>query len=158
MPTITPVTLATIPYSVQLARELHRLGSFRDIEFEHEVTTQRFIGIMSSPNWFFQIARDDDDVYCGAMMGHVDTFIFSNQLLAIENALYVREGTKWRTKIAAQLVRSFVKWALDDKGATHVQTGDIASIDSLAVASFYKHMGFKQWGVIYKYSRPGSVV
>jgi hypothetical protein len=153
-----PLTLELVPYTVQLARELHDLGSFRDVAFEHDTTTQRMIAVMNDPSWFFQVAKDDDGIVCGAMCGCVDTFFFSRQLVANEHALYVREGTKGRTRIAAQLVRNFIKWALDDKHATHVQTGDVAAINSLAVAQFYKHLGFQQWGVIYKYSRPGSVV
>lgn len=158
MPTIERLTLETVPYAVQLACELHGQGSLHGIKFEHGTTAHRFIHAVSNPNWHFQIAKDDDDVYCGAMVGHVDTFLFSNQLLAIENAIYVREGTKMRTRIAVKMARNFVSWALDEKGATHVQGGDIAGINPLAIHEFYRHLGFVRFGTIYKFSRPGSVV
>jgi hypothetical protein len=73
--------------------------------------------------------------------------------MALEDAWYVREGTENRTKIAIVLMRGFVSWALDTMKAVLVQTGDIAAIDSLAVDNIYRHLGFKRFGTVYKYTR-----
>lgn len=158
MSKIVPLSLELVPYAVQLAEELHRLGTFRDIAFEHDTTTKRMRDIISDPSWFFMLAKDDNDVVCGAMCGCVDSFFFSRQLLANEHALYVREGTPMRAKIASMLVRAFIKWAYDVHNVTHVQTGDVASINSVGVDILYRRLGFQRFGVIYKYSRSGGVV
>ena len=145
-------------YAIALGKELHGLGSFRDVPFDYEHIKQVTLRCMSDPSWFCRIAADDDGAWCGIMVGYVDSFLFSQQLLANECMLYVRDGTKSRAKIAMMLIRAFVAWALDERGATHVQTGDVASINSTAVDALYRHAGFERFGIIYKYSRPGSVV
>lgn len=143
-------------YAIALGKELHGLGSFHDVAFDYEYILQSTRNAMSNPNWFCRIVNDDNE-WRGIMVGYVDTFLFSPQLLATECMLYVREG-KSRAKLAMMLVRAFVSWALDDRGATHVQTGDVASINSTAVDALYRRLGFERFGIIYKYSRPGSVV
>lgn len=145
-------------YAIALAKELHQLGSFRDIPFDYEYIKQSTLHMIAAPTWFKYLAMDDSDIYCGVMIGQVDTFFFSPRLLANEYALYVREGTQGRARIASMLVRAFIKWAFDEHDATHVQTGDVASINSTAVDALYRRLGFERFGMIYKYSRPGGVV
>jgi ribosomal protein S18 acetylase RimI-like enzyme len=134
------------------------LGSFRDIPFDYEHIKQFVLQMIANPNWFKHLALDDNDAYCGVMIGSVDSFVFSPRLVANEYALFVREGTPSRAKIASMLVRAFIKWACDVHNVTHVQTGDVASINSVGVDALYRRLGFERFGVIYKYSRPGSVV
>jgi hypothetical protein len=73
--------------------------------------------------------------------------------MALEDAWYVREGAEDRTKTAVYLMKAFIGWGLDDMKAVLIQTGDIASINSHAVYSLYKHLGFKRFGTVYKYER-----
>jgi ribosomal protein S18 acetylase RimI-like enzyme len=103
-------------------------------------------------NYYFRMARDDTG-YVGAVCGSVAPFFFSPSLMGVEDAWYVREGTPNRAAIAMRLMRGFVDWCLDDKGAVLVQTGDIASIDTLAVDTLYRRMGFTRFGTVYKFVR-----
>ena len=52
-----------------------------------------------------------------------------------------------------QLMRSYVNWCIDEKGAVLVQTGDIAGIRTVGVDAIYRHMGFTRYGTLYKYER-----
>lgn len=157
MPVVVPFDLTNMGYVIALGKELHDLGSFREVEFDYQHTMLSVIDVMTSHNRFGVIAKDDDNEWRGIMVGYVETFIFSPRLVANEGLLYVREG-KSRAKIAMMLVRAFMKWAIEERGVTHIQSGDVASINPTAVDALYRRLGFKRFGVIYKFSPPGSVV
>jgi hypothetical protein len=46
-----------------------------------------------------------------------------------------------------------MKWAIDERGALLLQSGDIASINSTAVWAIYNKLGFTRFGAVYKYAR-----
>jgi hypothetical protein len=94
-----------------------------------------------------------DGVHTGLMLGRVQPFSFSPRLFGDEVLWYVRQGSPNRTKVAAELMQRFVNWAIDERGAVRVQTGDIANIDTLAVDALYRHLGFTRYGTIFKYER-----
>lgn len=152
---ITPFTEENVAHAVQLGRELVAAGTYGisgpafDWDFTLAVTKR----LMELDDYYLRLAYDDDDAPCGFVAGHVNPFYFSPKLLAAEDAWFVRPDTRGRTKIAVALMRGFVRWALDERGALLVQSGDIASIDTVAVDSIYKHMGFKRFGTVYKYAR-----
>lgn len=152
---IVPFDEGNVAYAVQLGKELVAAGTFSlsGPEFDWDYTMASTRQLMGLDNYYLRLAYDDDNAPCGFMAGHVFPFYFSPKLGAFEDAWFVRPGTKSRTKIAVALMRGFVGWALDVRGALLVQSGDIASIDSLAVDSLYKHMGFKRFGSVYKYAR-----
>lgn len=152
---IVPFTEENVSYAVQLGKELVAAGTFGTSgpEFDWDFTMAGTKFLMGLDRYYLRLAYDDGDDACGFVAGHVQPFYFSPKLGAYEDAWYVRSGTQGRTKIAVALMRGFVKWALDERGALLVQSGDIASIDTLAVDSIYKHMGFKRFGSVYKYAR-----
>ena len=152
---IVPFTEENVSYAVQLGRELVAAGTFGvtgpEFDWDYTMATTRYL--MGLDSYYLRLAYDGNDVACGFVAGHVNPFYFSPKLTATEDAWFVRPGTLERTKIAVKLMRGFVAWALDERGALLVQSGDIASIDTLAVDSIYKHMGFTRFGTVYKYAR-----
>lgn len=144
-----------LSYAVGLAKELHGLGKFGEIgpAFDWEHTRRGFAGIAASTSGYFRLAVAEDGTYVGAVCGRVYPFIFSPRLFGLEDAWYVREGTPKRAAIAMNLMHGFVDWCLDEKGAVLVQTGDVAAINSHAVDTLYRHMGFKRFGTIYLFQR-----
>ena len=144
-----------IPHAVALAKELHGLGTFgrNGPEFDWDFCTAQCIDVCKRRDYFTRFAIDSGGVYVGGVIGHVSQFMFSPRLMALEDAWYVREGAEDRTKTAVFLMRSFVKWAMDEMNCVLVQTGDIAAIDSVAVDNLYRHLGFKRFGTVYKYAR-----
>lgn len=149
------LSMENLPYAVALAKELHGLGKFGEIGpiFDWDVTYRNFAEICYSPNGHFRMAVDDDGTYVGAVCGRVYPFLFSSRLFGLEDAWYVRDGTPKRAAIAINLMRGFVDWCLDEKGAVLVQTGDVAAIHSHAVDTLYRHIGFKRFGTIYMFRR-----
>jgi hypothetical protein len=151
---IEPLTFETVPYATQLAKELHELGVYGRIgpAFDWDHTLKVMIRVIKNDDYCFKLAKVDGQ-YTGAVVGHVEPFFFSPKNGAIEDAWFVRPGSPERTKAAVMLMRQFVAWALDEKQATQVQSGDIADIDSFAVDNIYRHLGFRRFGSIYKFQR-----
>jgi hypothetical protein len=149
------LSMENLPYGVAIARELHSLGTFgqNGPAFDWDFAFLRFRNVCADPHGYMRMAVADDGVYVGAICGHVYPFMFSPRLQGIEDGLYVREGTPKRASIAMNLVRGFIDWCLDEKGALLVQTGDIAAINSHAVDTLYRHMGFTRFGTVYKFQR-----
>lgn len=152
---IVPLSHDNLSYAVGLARELHGLGCFgRDgPEFDWSYCRGTMLGVMDDPNYYFRLARTDGGEYVGAVCGKVVPFYFSPRLMGVEDAWYVREGTPKRAAVGMALMRGFVSWCLDKKGAELVQSGDVAGIRTVAVDALYRHMGFTRFGTIYKYAR-----
>lgn len=151
---IVPLDMENLSYAVGLAKELHGLGCFgRDgPEFDWDYCRSTMLSVMHDPNYYFRLALDDTG-YVGAVCGKVVTFYFSPKLMGVEDAWYVREGTKKRAAIGIALMRGFVSWCLDTQHTELVQSGDVAGIRTVAVDALYRHMGFTRFGTIYKYAR-----
>jgi ribosomal protein S18 acetylase RimI-like enzyme len=151
---IEPLVTANIAYAVGLAKELHGLGTFGTDgpEFDWSHCVRSMVFVMNSPNHYFRLARDVTG-YVGAVIGHVEPHFFSPELLGLEEAWFVREGTAHRAAIGMKLMRGFVDWCVNEKGALSVQGGDIANIQSVGVDALYRRMGFARLGVIYKFVR-----
>lgn len=148
---LNPENLA---YAVGLARELHALGTFGSDgpSFDWEFCSKTAARIMNHPNYYFTLARAKDD-YVGAVVGHVEQHFFSPEIMGIEEAWFVREGTANRAAIGMGLMRGFVDWCMNEKYALSVQSGDIANIQSVGVDALYRRMGFARLGAIYKFAR-----
>jgi hypothetical protein len=146
--------MENLSYAVGLAKELHGLGCFgRDgPEFDWDYCRATMLSVMRDPHYYFRLALDDTG-YVGAVCGKVTTFYFSPKLMGVEDAWYVREGTKKRAATGIALMRGFVSWCLDTQHAELVQSGDVAGIRTVAVDALYRHMGFTRFGTIYKYAR-----
>jgi len=145
---------AEAAYLVAICQELHSLGSYRDIPFDWQFMLENARMIIHSDTHYACLARSPEYGVFGYVAGNLEWFWFSPQCYAQEGAWYVRAGVKDRAKTAFALMRSFVKWA-ESKGALMVQSGDIANIDTVAVHGAYTRLGFKRYGVIYKYERAG---
>lgn len=152
---IVEITEQNIAYLVQLGKELVEAGTFGiigpDFDWDHALANTK--AAMQSDNYYIRMALDDNDDPCGFVAGHVCPFYFNPKLIAYEDAWFVREGTPGRARIAMLLMKGMILWALDEKKAMMLQSGDIASIDSTAVWALYSHMGFTRFGAVYKYSR-----
>ena len=151
---ITRLGPDNLSYAVGLARELHNLGTFgqEGPEFDWNFCKRTMQGVMHDPNYYFALAHNKGS-YVGAVCGKVVQFYFSPKIMGIEDAWYVREGTVKRAATGIALMRGFVSWCLDIKGAVLVQSGDVAGINTVGVDAMYRHMGFTRFGTIYRYKR-----
>ena len=144
----------TLPYAVGLAKELHAIGTFgRDgPSFDWQFCMGTMQAAMVDPNYYMRLALDDTG-YVGAVAGKVTPFYFNPAMLGIEDAWFVREGTASRAAVAVRLMRGFVNWCIDEKGALIVQSGDVAGTRTVGVDALYRRMGFTRFGTIFKYAR-----
>ena len=144
-----------IAYLVQLGKELVMAGTFGvdGPEFDWNYTLMNTKRTLDLPDYYIRMAWDDNEVPCGFVAGHLTPFFFSPKLMAVEDGWFVRAGTPSRAKIAMQLMRGMMHWAIEEKQAVLLQTGDIASIDTVAVWALYNKLGFTRFGAIYKYAK-----
>jgi hypothetical protein len=152
---IAEVQSDEVPYLVGLGKELVEIGTFgmSGPAFDWNYTMMNTKRVLDLPNYYIRMAWDDDNHPCGFVAGYVTPFHFSPALMAVEEGWYVREGTKDRTKIGMRLMQGLMKWAIDERGALLLQSGDIASINSTAVWAIYNKLGFTRFGAVYKYAR-----
>ena len=152
---ITEVKQDEVAYLVQLGRELVAAGTFGSDgpEFDWNYTLMNTKRTLDLPDYYIRMAWDDDGKPCGFVAGHLITFFFSPKLMAVEDGWFVRAGTRGRVRIAIELMHGLMRWAIDDKQAMLLQTGDIASINSTAVWAIYNRLGFTRFGAVYKYSK-----
>lgn len=150
-----PLERSNVAYAVMLAKEMHGLSMFSETgpEFDWDYTFSNMSDTIGDQDYYFRLAHDDASGYCGAVCGRVISYYFSRKTFGVEEAWYVREGTRDRAKIASALMNGFVDWCLHERGALMVQSGDIAAINSLGVDTLYKHLGFKRNGSCYQYTR-----
>ena len=149
-----PLRHSNLAHAVGLAEEMHKLSSFAEsgpaFNWGHCRATMLYS--MQHPDYYFMLAVEDNE-YVGAVCGQVVPFYFSPELLGLEQAWYVRDGTKNRASIGAKLMHGFVDWCLDEKHAVMVQSGDVAGIRTVGVDALYRHMGFTRYGAVYRYMR-----
>jgi len=143
-----------IAHVVALGKELVALGTFGQTgpEFDWDYTLRSTQHVLTNERYYLATAVDDSGAYVGFVAGHLDLFFFAPKLMGIEDCWYVREHTPSRGKIAAALMMSFVDWCYLHV-ALLVQSGDIASINTIGVDALYRRMGFTRYGVIYKHAR-----
>jgi len=157
---LSRVTEANLVHCVQLANELVDGSAFarNGIEFDWDFAMEQGYATLCDGDYYSCVAQQDDDSYVGFVLGSVQPFYFNRKLIGIEDAWYVRPGTRERTKIAMALMRSFMRWCMETKGAVHVQCADTASTLPLAVDRLYRHMGFKRYGAVYAFDGSGTDV
>jgi hypothetical protein len=144
-----------VAYLVRLGQELVAAGTFGTDgpAFDWNYTLMSTKRVLDLPDYYIRMAWDDDNMPCGFVAGHLTPFFFSPRLMAVEDGWFVRAGTKDRAKIAMRLMKGMMAWAIDECKAVLLQTGDIASIDTVAVWALYNRLGFTRFGAVYKYAR-----
>ena len=151
---LIPLNHSNIAHAVGLAEEMHKLSTFADsgpaFNWGHCKATMLYS--MQHPDYYFVLARVDGQ-YVGAVCGNVTPFYFSPEMLGVEQAWYVRDGTKYRASVGMRLMQGFVDWCLITKKAVMVQSGDVAGIRTVGVDALYRHMGFTRYGAVYRYMR-----
>lgn len=149
-----PLSHANLAHAIGLAEEMHKLSTFGEsgpiFNWGHCRTTM--LHAIHHPNYYFALALEEN-AYVGAVCGLVTPFYFSPEMLGVEQAWYVREGTKYRASIGMKLMEGFVNWCMNEKHAVMVQSGDVAGIRTVGVDALYRHMGFTRYGAVYRYMR-----
>lgn len=152
---IEPLTVQRLDGFVAICEELWQAGEQVHLSFDTDITRALGLRCITDPTFFCQMAMDERDVIVGCMAGYVTQLVFSRSVIGNEEGLYVREGTKDRAAIAAEMLRRFVRFC-KDAGAIDVRTGVISNIENYAADVFYRRNGFKRIGTIYALRNAGD--
>lgn len=145
---LVPVCEANLPDLMVIGAELMALSQYK-APFDATWSTGIARGAMADPRFFGRMAMLDDGSYCGLIVGSVTTMLFSPAIMAVEETIYVREGTKYRASIAKQLLDALTRWAFNSKGASFIRAGETSAICPKAVDAFFRSQGFKRSGTLY---------
>lgn len=146
--TLVPITEARLDALVDLGEELTNLSCYK-APFDRTWTKGVARGGMNTPHFFCRMAQLEDGSYCGFIVGSVTQMLFSPQVMAVEETIYVRDKTPFRASIAKQLLSALATWAFDEKHASFLRAGETSDICPAAVDFFLRSQGFKRAGTLY---------
>ena len=148
--TLVAVSEETLPALVEIGRELVNSQTAYPMLFDARWTEGIARTCMNLPNYFCHMAVLDDGTVCGFIVGSTCHMLFSPQVMGVEETIYVRQGTPFRTSIAKQLLTAMVHWAFVDRHASFIRAGETSEICPKAVDAFFRSQGFKRAGTLYK--------
>lgn len=145
---LVPVTENNLSAFLDLGEELMGLSSYKQA-FDRKWAAQVARDCITNPRYFARLALLPTGKPCGLVVGSVSQMLFSPQIMAVEETIYVREGTPFRAAVAKQLLWALTKWAFVSKEAAFIRAGETSGIRPAAVDAFFKHCGFHKSGTLY---------
>lgn len=131
-----------------LCREFLAESRYGNIAFNLQKATKALAVIQQNPGKFFARYNFNEDGECiGFFYGQLESFIFSDHVIASEMFFYVREdhrGSPWFVKI----LREFEKWGKDN-GAAQVKLSINAGIALDKTPRLFERLGYTQVGYIF---------
>lgn len=146
-----PLSIDNAPDFVRIGAEMHLVSDYKHIPYDYDYCLLSAQHATTDPNQFARLSIDSHDRYTGIISGHVEPFIFSTRLFAMETTWYVRPGTPMRASAACALMDRFLEWAFDDWHCVHVLSSDTANISSRGVDAIHRHVGFRRNGSVFIY-------
>lgn len=85
----------------------------------------------------------------GMIIGSVSPMLFSPQLMAVEETIYVRRKTPFRGLVANQLMQTLIDWAFNTHKAAFLRAGETSGIEPKATGHFMRRNDLKLSGTLY---------
>lgn len=137
-----------LKFMVEMASLMAKEGAFRRISFNHEKTATFGLKRMFSDSGFAWVATDEDNIPVGMLIGQITPYIFSGDLIAVDDAWYM--VPKMRGSIqGVKLLKQFVKWGLG-KGAVEVCVGVSTGVNLPRTGKLLSRLGFTEVGGTFK--------
>jgi len=139
--TIRPAALDDLDRLLALGREMHAESSYRSLNFDERKARMFLMRLMSDQ--YVRVYEQDDKIL-GGMVGMSVQPWFSNDLYAVDIALFI--SAKHRGSLAAaRLIKDFVVWA-KQTGAKQIRPGVTTGAPGTAASRLYQAMGFTNCG------------
>jgi len=151
--TLIEVTEHTLPWLVAIGRELVASQSAYSMPFDDAWTEKMARSCMTRDDYFGRLAVLPSGIVCGLIVGSTTPMLFSPQIMAVEETIFVREGTSFRASIAKQLLTALTEWAFEVRNASFIRAGETSKICPKAVNAFFRSQGFSHAGTLYKKER-----
>jgi GNAT superfamily N-acetyltransferase len=139
-------TLLDIPRIVDLGQQLHDTSDYRDIPFNRAKVGYLMASLIQGAGVVFVHRRDGEIV--GGIAGAVAEHWFSDELHGFEFSFFLEPSARHGIT-ALRLVRAFENWCRL-RGAKSIRMGITTGINQEGTAGFYRHIGFKDAGVLFQ--------
>jgi GNAT superfamily N-acetyltransferase len=124
---------------VLLAQEM-----VKDTPFS-EVKREKIEQIIAIPRALSLVAETEDKKIVGFFCGLLDRQFFTDQIRAIDLALFVKEEYRG-SSASVKFIKKFEQWA-KQKGATQIWLGQSVGHNIEQTKNFYERLGYKTMGV-----------
>ncbi|MFW5498123.1 MULTISPECIES: GNAT family N-acetyltransferase [unclassified Maridesulfovibrio] len=144
---IRPAMHSDVEAVVQLGKEMHSLGRFKNIRYDFTKCRQAVRHCVDNPgSFFFCIAETDEKEIIGLHMGMLQEYFFSNQVAAQSISFFVTPEYRG-SSAALKMLYAFKKWAKKRNAIEVVFGTGISEGAPLAVMdNFMKRLGFELTG------------
>lgn len=133
---------------IEIGREMHSESSYAHLSFSEEKCRNLFFACLNLPEDFLGIVCEQHGEIIGMFVGNITPYFFGSQKIASDLLLYI--APEFRGGAAAvRLVKEYEKWA-NLLGAAQVMLGVTTGIDEVRTIEFYKRLGYKAAGAIFK--------
>ena len=128
---------------VHLGRDFHQESSFRRISFDEGILINFLSAAIVNDSYYLRGAYHRG-LLTGVLVGYLTPYVFSQELHAVETALYVIPD-KRGSSAAFKLIKNFEQWAIS-KDAREVIITIRSDINKHRVTKLYNKLGFQSEG------------
>jgi len=139
---------ADIETLLDLATEMWQEGAYNHLKFDRVKLHNTFNVLYSTEKGMAFVAEKEKQII-GAMIVHLTTYVFSDELLCNDLALYVHPQHRKSIFVPIRLIKAATEWA-KEKGAKEFCPASSVAIASDKVEKLYRFMKFDTVGHLFK--------
>lgn len=133
---------------LDLAECMWQEGAYAHLKFSREKLLKNFVHMISTDKGMGWIAEKEKQII-GAMIVHLTTYAFSDEILCNDLALYVHPKERKSIFVPIRLIKAATEWA-KEQGAKEFCPASSVAIASDKVEKLYKFMKFERVGHLFK--------
>ena len=133
---------------LDLAETMWQEGAYAHLQFNRAKLLKTFVHLISTDKGMGWIAEREKQII-GAMIVHLTTYVFSDEKLCNDLALYVHPKERKSIFVPIRLIKLATEWA-KEQGAKEFCPASSVAIASDKVEKLYKFMKFERVGHLFK--------
>jgi GNAT superfamily N-acetyltransferase len=145
---IRPPTSDDIEPLVEMGSRMHAESAYSFLPYDRDKVRRLIESYIGDRETQCGLVAEKDGVLTGMICGYLTDYFFCDERLACDMLLFVDQEYR-STSAAARLIQAFREWA-GRHGARELSLGVTTEIRAEQVGRFYKWLGFREAGAIYK--------
>jgi GNAT superfamily N-acetyltransferase len=145
---IRKFTPSDAPAMMNMCHELHLQSALAFVPFSEDKIRELFTLAIVKPSQYLFLVAENEGEYVGSVFARLTPYYFSNELMAHEYWIYVKE--QWRkSSVGTMLAERMYDWAKDN-GAIEVMISPSAGINNASAERWLNNIGYQTIGVMTK--------
>jgi GNAT superfamily N-acetyltransferase len=145
---VRPLEFKDCLEAMKMGHELHDMSSIADIPFNEEKVRNLFARALTSTNRNLCLVAERSGELIGSFYGVIVPYYFSDELIAQEYWVYVRDGHRG-THAGTSFVKRFYDWA-SAHGVREVMIAPSTGIQTKRTEAWLNNIGYETMGVMTK--------